>query len=82
MFVLVNSKLDNRIKETTIIHQIFGGYFQSQVKCMECEQESNTFEPFLDISLDIKGTESIQRALRDYTRPEILTKSNQYQCDQ
>ncbi|KAG0330165.1 hypothetical protein BG000_011800 [Podila horticola] len=77
-----DSKLDNRIKETTIIHQIFGGYFQSQVKCMECEQESNTFEPFLDISLDIKGTESIQRALRDYTRPEILTKSNQYQCDQ
>lgn len=48
---------------------------------MECEQESNTFETFLDISLDIKGTESIQRALRDYTRPEILTKSNQYQCD-
>ncbi|KAI9237153.1 MAG: hypothetical protein BYD32DRAFT_382625 [Podila humilis] len=76
-----DSKLDNRIKETTIIHQIFGGYFQSQVKCMECEQESNTFETFLDISLDIKGTESIQRALRDYTRPEILTKSNQYQCD-
>ncbi|KAF9327578.1 hypothetical protein BG006_009148 [Podila minutissima] len=76
-----DSKLDNRIKETTIIHQIFGGYFQSQVKCTVCEQESNTFEPFLDISLDIKGTESIQRALRDYTRPEILTKSNQYQCD-
>lgn len=48
---------------------------------MECEQESNTFETFLDISLDIKGTESIQRALRDYTRPETLTKSNQYQCD-
>ncbi|KAG0333062.1 Ubiquitin carboxyl-terminal hydrolase 36 [Podila humilis] len=77
----VDSKLDNRIKETTIIHQIFGGYFQSQVKCTVCERESNTFETFLDISLDIKGAESISRALRDYTRPEILSKSNQYFCD-
>ncbi|KAF9908472.1 Ubiquitin carboxyl-terminal hydrolase 36 [Lobosporangium transversale] len=76
-----DSKLDNRVKETTIIHQIFGGYFQSQVKCLKCGYESNTFETYLDVSLDIRGSESVQKALRDYTKPEILSKSNQYKCD-
>ncbi|KAG0277297.1 hypothetical protein BGZ95_006169 [Linnemannia exigua] len=76
-----DSKLDNRIKETTVIHQIFGGYFQSQVKCMKCGHESNTFETYLDISLDIKGADSVQKAFRDYTTPEILNKGNQYKCE-
>lgn len=77
----LDSKLDNRIKETTAIHQIFGGYFQSQVKCMKCGHESNTFETYLDVSLDIKHAGSIQKAFRDYTTPEILSKDNQYKCD-
>ncbi|KAI1318824.1 Ubiquitin carboxyl-terminal hydrolase 36 [Mortierella claussenii] len=76
-----DSKLDNRIKETTVIHQIFGGYFQSQVKCLKCGYESNTFETYLDVSLDIRGAESVQKAFRDYTKPELLSKSNQYKCD-
>ncbi|KAF9161204.1 Ubiquitin carboxyl-terminal hydrolase 36 [Mortierella sp. AD011] len=76
-----DSKLDDRIKETTAIHQMFGGYFQSQVKCMRCGYESNTFETYLDVSLDIRGAESVQKAFRDFTKPEILSKSNQYKCD-
>ncbi|KAF9921188.1 hypothetical protein FBU30_008813 [Linnemannia zychae] len=76
-----DSKLDDRIKETTVIHQIFGGYFQSQVKCMRCGYESNTFETYLDVSLDIKGADSVQKAFRDYTTPEILSKGNQYKCE-
>ncbi|KAF9901449.1 hypothetical protein EC991_006097 [Linnemannia zychae] len=76
-----DSKLDNRIKETTVVHQIFGGYFQSQVKCMKCGHESNTFETYLDVSLDIKGADSVQKAFRDYTTPEILNKGNQYKCE-
>ncbi|KAK3824548.1 MAG: hypothetical protein J3Q66DRAFT_278155 [Benniella sp.] len=76
-----DSKLDNRIKETTAIHQIFGGYFQSQVKCMKCGHESNTFETYLDVSLDIKHAGTIHKAFRDYTTPEILSKDNQYRCD-
>ncbi|KAG0232197.1 hypothetical protein BGW42_008321 [Actinomortierella wolfii] len=76
-----DSKLDNRIKETTAIHQIFGGYFQSQIKCMRCGYESNTFETHLDISLDIKGADNVAKAFRDFIKPEILNKSNQYKCD-
>ena len=46
-------KYPPRVEATTAMHQIFGGYMQSQVKCAKCGHESNVFDPFLDISLDI-----------------------------
>jgi len=73
-------KLDNRIKETNMIYQIFGGYLQSQVKCLECKYNSNTYDPCLDISLDIKGCDSVKRALELFIKPEILSKGNKYKC--
>ncbi|KAJ2718716.1 hypothetical protein GGI07_005622 [Coemansia sp. Benny D115] len=77
----VDPATDRRIQETTLVHQVFGGYLQSQVKCGRCNHESNTFEPLLDISLDIPNASSISKALRAFTRPEILTKDNRYRCD-
>lgn len=44
-----------RAAETTVIHRIFGGHLQSQVQCSSCGYKSNTFDPFLDLSLEIKG---------------------------
>ncbi|KAJ1817460.1 hypothetical protein LPJ75_001707 [Coemansia sp. RSA 2598] len=78
----IDPKIDRRIQETTLVHQVFGGYLQSQVKCSRCGYDSNTFEPNLDISLDIQsGGGSISKALRAFIRPETLTKSNRYKCD-
>ncbi|ORX62482.1 cysteine proteinase, partial [Anaeromyces robustus] len=77
---LQNSVLHNRIKETNMIYQIFGGYLQSQVKCLECKYNSNTFDPCLDLSLDIKGCDSVKRALELFIKPEILSKGNKYKC--
>jgi len=73
-------RLDNRIKETNMIYQIFGGYLRSQVKCLECKYNSNTYDPCLDISLDIKGCDSVKRALELFVKPEILSKGNKYKC--
>ncbi|KAJ2807566.1 hypothetical protein H4S07_003567, partial [Coemansia furcata] len=77
----IDPKIDRRIQETTLAHQIFGGYLQSQVKCSRCNHESNTFEPLLDLSLDIQAGNTIAKALRSFTRPEILTKDNRYKCE-
>ncbi|KAJ1897877.1 hypothetical protein LPJ66_003108 [Kickxella alabastrina] len=78
----IDPKIDRRIQETTLVHQVFGGYLQSQVKCSRCGHDSNTFEPLLDISLDIQsGGGTIAKALRAFTRPEMLTKSNRYKCE-
>lgn len=45
-------KLDKFSKETSIVHQIFGGYYRSRVTCSHCQGISDTFDPFLDIGLD------------------------------
>ncbi|RKO85553.1 hypothetical protein BDK51DRAFT_24261, partial [Blyttiomyces helicus] len=74
-------KLDNRIKETSVIHQIFGGYLLSQVKCHRCNYNSNTYDPILDFSLEIKNCDTIEKAFAQFTKPELLTKDNRYKCE-
>lgn len=71
---------ESRLKETTLVHQIFGGYLQSQVKCLSCQHRSNTFDPFLDLSLEVKRADSLGRALEIFAQPERLTQGNRYQC--
>ncbi|KAJ2610849.1 hypothetical protein H4S08_003432 [Coemansia sp. RSA 1365] len=77
----IDPKVDRRVQETTLAHQVFGGYLQSQVSCGRCGYDSNTFDPLLDISLDIQGGSTIEKALRSFTRPETLTTSNRYRCE-
>lgn len=40
------TKLDNYSKETTPINQIFGGYIRTEVKCLQCQHVSTTFQHF------------------------------------
>ncbi|XP_014673028.1 PREDICTED: ubiquitin carboxyl-terminal hydrolase 36-like [Priapulus caudatus] len=72
--------LDRFSRETTVINQIFGGYHRSQVQCLKCRAKSNTYDHFLDISLDIKVANSVQRALERFVQPELLQKENAYDC--
>jgi hypothetical protein len=44
-----------RIDETTFVNRIFGGYFRNQLRCADCGFNSNTFDAFLDLSLEIGG---------------------------
>jgi ubiquitin carboxyl-terminal hydrolase 36/42 len=74
------SKLDVHSKHTTVIHQIFGGYHRSQVKCLVCNKTSNTFDPLLDINLDIKGCSSILQALSRSIKVDSLDGDNKYAC--
>ena len=47
-------KLDKYEETTTIPHRIFGGWFRSRVTCMACRHNSDTYESFLDMPLEIK----------------------------
>lgn len=75
-----STKMDPRIKETTAINHIFGGYHRSQVLCMSCNNRSNTFDYFMDFILDIRGAKSLEEALRKFTQPETLQDENAYRC--
>ena len=71
-----------RLDETTFVHRIFGGYFRSQIRCRRCNYKSNTYDPFLDLSLEVskKSSTSVLRALSEFTRKETLDAANQWKC--
>jgi ubiquitin carboxyl-terminal hydrolase 36/42 len=61
-----------RLDETTVLHQLFGGYFRNQVHCTTCGFDSNTFDSFMDISLEVgKDLPSVAAALRHFCKPEV-----------
>jgi ubiquitin C-terminal hydrolase len=70
-----------KTKRTSPIQKIFGGSCQSQVKCLTCKFPSNTIDPIMDISLDIKNCNSVEQALYRFTAAEILNNGNQYKCE-
>ncbi|XP_069728672.1 ubiquitin carboxyl-terminal hydrolase 17-like protein 6 [Phaenicophaeus curvirostris] len=75
------TQLDRQTQTTTLIDQIFGGYLRSCVKCKACGSPSDTYEPFLDLTVEIEGVDSIQQALNLFVRPEMLCNDNAYMCD-
>ncbi|KAH8045316.1 ubiquitinyl hydrolase [Aureococcus anophagefferens] len=52
------------------VRAVFGGRTSSTLRCPECDYESATEEPFLDLSLEPKPT--LARALDAFTAPEEL----------
>ncbi|XP_053434342.1 ubiquitin carboxyl-terminal hydrolase 17-like protein 6 [Nycticebus coucang] len=75
-----HKQLHSHSEDTTIIDQIFGGYWRSQIKCLHCHGVSNTFDPYLDIALDIQAAQSVKQALEELVKPEHLDGDNAYHC--
>lgn len=71
-----------RLDETTFVHRMFGGYLRSQVCCTKCNYKSNTYDPFLDLSLEVssKKVNSVYNALNEYMRKETLDTANKWKC--
>ncbi|XP_061079554.1 ubiquitin carboxyl-terminal hydrolase 42 isoform X2 [Conger conger] len=77
---LSGNKLDRHTQATTLIHQVFGGYLRSRVKCMNCKAVSDTYDPYLDVALEIKTAQNITKALEQFVKPEQLDGENAYKC--
>ncbi|EMP32431.1 Ubiquitin carboxyl-terminal hydrolase 36 [Chelonia mydas] len=74
------TKLDRQTQATTLVHQIFGGYLRSRVKCSVCKSVSDTYDPYLDVALEIRQAANIVRALELFVRPDMLSGENAYMC--
>ncbi|KAI7838812.1 hypothetical protein COHA_007427 [Chlorella ohadii] len=68
------------VAHTSFIYRIFGGRMRSQVKCSECGYESNTYDPCIDLSLEITRAQTVKRALERFTAGEALDGANKYKC--
>ncbi|KFP02876.1 Ubiquitin carboxyl-terminal hydrolase 42, partial [Calypte anna] len=68
----------------TVLHQIFGGFFLIclPVFCSGCQVVSDTYEPFLDILLDIKVDSSVTKALESFVKPELMDAGSGFRCRQ
>ncbi|XP_062480393.1 LOW QUALITY PROTEIN: ubiquitin carboxyl-terminal hydrolase 36, partial [Pezoporus occidentalis] len=74
------TRLDCETQATTLVHQIFGGYLRSRVKCLSCKSVSDTYDPFLDLALEIWEAEDLWEALELLVKPDLLGGENCYLC--
>ncbi|XP_064547368.1 ubiquitin carboxyl-terminal hydrolase 36 [Drosophila montana] len=73
-------ELDQLVKETTPISQIFGGYLRSEVRCLSCNHVSITFQHFQDLLLDIRKADTLEEAFDGYFSRERLEDMG-YKCE-
>ena len=50
------------------------------VVCLRCGHRSNTYDPLLDVSLDIKNADNLERAFHQFVAPDKLDMDNAYKC--
>ncbi|XP_060046824.1 ubiquitin carboxyl-terminal hydrolase 17-like protein 24 [Erinaceus europaeus] len=67
-------------EDSGLVPSIFGGLWRSQIRCLHCHSVSETFEPYLDIALNIHAASSVEQALRELVKPERLDGDNAYEC--
>ncbi|XP_051118053.1 ubiquitin carboxyl-terminal hydrolase 17-like [Andrographis paniculata] len=68
-------------EETTLLGLTFGGYLQSKIECLGCGGRSKQHERIMDLTVEIGGDiGSLEDALRQFTRSEILDGENKYNC--
>lgn len=79
-----SGKESNQIK---FIQDMYEGKYADYVKCLACGNESTREDKFLDLSLTINNkfeniyNDSVEKALRNYVKPENLSGANQYYCE-
>lgn len=56
----------------SFIKQIFGGRLRSRLKCCNCGHCSDTFEPLIDLSLEIEGVDTLSTSLESFTKVEKI----------
>ncbi|KAJ7514998.1 hypothetical protein O6H91_23G068000 [Diphasiastrum complanatum] len=65
----------------TVFQKIFGGCLRSRMRCTNCLHCSDTFDPFLDLSLDIVQAGTLAKALACFTGVEIIDGDDKYRCE-
>ncbi|KAG9142687.1 hypothetical protein Leryth_005452 [Lithospermum erythrorhizon] len=64
------------------VKQVFGGRLVSKLKCCNCGHSSDTYEPSIDLSLEIEDVDNLESALESFTKVEKIEDSDtQFTCE-
>lgn len=76
----VNTR-ESSLSNGSLVKQLFGGRLVSQVRCCKCGHNSNTYEPLIDLSLEIENADSIESALKSFTKVESIEDTEKFICE-
>ncbi|XP_068635464.1 ubiquitin carboxyl-terminal hydrolase 21-like isoform X2 [Aristolochia californica] len=68
---LIMQEQEQPSKES-FVKQLFGGCLKSQVRCCNCGHCSDTYEPLIDISLEVEEAHSLWNAFELFTKVEKI----------
>ncbi|XP_020581703.1 ubiquitin carboxyl-terminal hydrolase 21-like isoform X2 [Phalaenopsis equestris] len=54
------------------VNQVFRGLLRSQLRCLDCGHCSDTYEPIVDLSLEIDDVDNLTDALLSFTKAEMI----------
>ncbi|KAJ0565291.1 putative ubiquitinyl hydrolase 1 [Helianthus annuus] len=70
-------------QSNNLVKQVFGGRVISKLRCCNCNHISDTYEPFADLSLEIKDVNTLSTALESFTKVEhIEDEEMKFTCDE
>ncbi|KAG8692337.1 hypothetical protein FRC09_011259 [Ceratobasidium sp. 395] len=75
------SKIPPPLAETSWVHAIFGGRLRSRVSCRTCGHCSDTFDSILDLSVDLARAQTLDQALAQFVKSEVLSGEDAYRCE-
>ncbi|GAV58025.1 UCH domain-containing protein [Cephalotus follicularis] len=59
-------------QDVNLVQQVFGGRLVSSLRCCCCGHCSDTYEPFIDLSLEIDDVDTLPCALESFTKVEKI----------
>ncbi|KAL8484070.1 hypothetical protein ACS0TY_026678 [Phlomoides rotata] len=70
------------LQSDNIVKQVFSGRVVSNLKCCNCGHCSDTYEPSIDLSLEIEDADNLLIALQSFTKVErIEDPDNKFTCE-
>jgi ubiquitin carboxyl-terminal hydrolase 36/42 len=75
------SKSPNEEIDDNLIQKLFGGKLISSVTCLKCKKSSDKIDNYLDLSLHIYNSDSLERCFDNFCKPENLNGANKFFCE-
>lgn len=83
-FNMLMDKLEGVLKRTNahnIITNVFQGELCNQIICEGCPHFSERSEEFLSLGVSVKNKPSLELALKEFVKGEVLDGDNAYYCE-